>query len=166
MGVNKSLDWKPDETKQQKLLNDFQGKEQKCVSGMPNQIVIPWSSPEEEVDLLSWSCCMGSEFPLAPFRITAAEITIHYSCWEPTLSCSVLLEPLYWAERIVGSRVGLGTANIWVSLWQGQYSWPRYSVLVCIYFFSKVCWGLGGIIQETLSAWFLKFCFGNLASSN
>lgn len=77
-----------------------------------------------------------------PSELTAAEITIHYSCWEPTLSCNVLLEPLYGAERTVGSRVGLGTANIWFSLWQGQYSWPRYSVLVCIYFFFKGVLGI------------------------
>jgi len=65
----------------------------------------------------------------APFSITAAAIIIHYSCWEPTLSCNVLLELLYWTEIIVGSRVGLDTANIWGSLRRGQYSWPRYSVL-------------------------------------
>lgn len=53
MGVNKSLYWKPEETKQQKLVNDFQGKEQKCLPAVPKQIVIPWSSPEKEVGLLS-----------------------------------------------------------------------------------------------------------------
>lgn len=136
VGVSKSLYRKPGETKQQNLVNDFQGKEQKCLLAVPNQIVIPWSSPEEEVGLLSWSCSLGSEFSQAPFRITAAEITIHFSCWEPTLPCNVLPEPpLSWAERAVGSRVGLDTANVWFRLWQGQYSWSRYSVLICFYLF-------------------------------